>query len=102
MSKEQWAIKEWVVSNGDVFFHLEDIKFVLKIPEFSIRFCFEGGVVDILFGDQYGRDHIFDWVYKARLEMIEAQRNLQDMHRALTRAQVEIQNRIAGHVTDKH
>lgn len=103
IKSEIWGVdKNWFFSGPHCFLHLSDIEAIHKSGDSGVAILLHGPVLNIDMKPQKERDRLYEAIKKCMMEYYEAKKKQQDTSQAMQRAQLEIQNRLAGHMTHNH
>lgn len=96
--KEEWKIEpSWFVSHKDNFFYIGDVIALQKTNGAILTICLPLCALNINFHDsKKERDGVFGFLQKGMIAYKDGVRKKQIEQQAIQRAQLEIQNRMAG------
>lgn len=98
IQKEQWKVdSNWFVHHRDHFFSIGAVDALTKSVDNSLGILIGVAHINVNFhGTPKDRDAVFDMLKKARMAYYDGVMDRQKEQRAIHRAQLEIQNRMAG------
>ncbi len=98
---EQWKCDEaFFIHSPRNFFHIKDFQYLIRHEETNVVLAFVGCQLQIDFKNQENRDNMYDWLIMCRKNYERVCDDHKIMHHAMSKAQLEIQNRMAGAVMD--
>ena len=95
---DKWKMENWLISHAASVFCISDVLFIHRPSETSVTLGFMGGQISYTFPSKEAADNNFNWLSECKKSYNDAKIDINAKRAALTSAQVEIQNRLAGHV----